>query len=80
MNAACLVDFVDGLESPPIDATNKAKAIYKLKHRYKRLVKRADAVRGMSMNLAWMEVAGVIFECLGQMEAIGVDVENDLDL
>ena len=77
MNEIVLIDCGSGIESPPIAAKNKAKAIYKLKRRYHRLCDRADSVRGNCMNLAWLEVSGAIFDCLTQLEELGIDVEKD---
>lgn len=80
MNEVILIDCGSGIESPLIDVSNQAKAIYKLKQRYHRLCKRADSVRDSCMNLAWLEVSNAIFDCLSQLESLGVDVEKDPDL
>ncbi len=64
-----------GLESPPVKGS-RAKAIWKLKHRYRRLCKRADAARGNCINLTWYAWSNLIFECLNQLEALGVDTET----
>lgn len=53
------------------------KQIYKLIHRYRRLCYRADAARGTVINLEWYHWAGLIQETLDELEALGVDTEND---
>ena len=80
MDKVVLIDCGSGIESPPIAVKNKAKAIYKLKQRYHRLCDRADSVRGSCMNFAWLEVSNAIFDCLTQLEELGIDVEKDPDL
>lgn len=73
-----LIDFGMGLESP-MPKGCQARQIWKLKQRFYRLCELADKHRGTCMNLDWMDVAGCIHDTLDHLEALGVDVETELE-
>ncbi len=64
------------VDCPVFRGQSRAREIWKLTHRYHRLCRKADRVRGTCINMAWYAVAGAIDECLDMLEALGVDVET----
>lgn len=64
------------LEIPKPTRGERAKRIYKLKHRYKRLKKLSEATAGDITNRTWYNIQDVIFSIFDELEELGVDIET----
>lgn len=68
-------NYLDNPKELPAD-WSRARKVWKLKSRFKRLCNRADKVRGTCINHAWLEVSEHIGNTLDDLQILGVDTEN----